>query len=148
MVDEAKLGAFVQKAINDLGGALTAKVGAARGRGPASEKGRSDNFPGLSRLSPKVIIKPGSLIKLVAKSLGDTPLDIMTQGSTAADVARLSFRISDSATAFDDSFCSVFTPGPCVWRLIGGGTGAKLARRSTTSRSSRRSRPRRGSMAT
>ena len=75
----------------------------------------------------KLIIKPGSVIKLVANSLGDTPLNIMTQGGTAGGVARLSVRISDSATAFDDSFCSVFTPGRCVWRLIGGGTGAKLA---------------------
>jgi len=70
------------------------------------------------------IVKPGNLVKLVGKSTGDTPLDIMTQGGAAGGTATTAYRVTDSSTGFDTSFCSTFSG--CVWKSIAGGSGAKL----------------------
>lgn len=70
------------------------------------------------------VIKPSKLVKLVAKSLGDTPIDILSQSGDDTGTARTSYRITDSSTGFDSSFCSTFTG--CAWKSIAGGTGAKL----------------------
>jgi len=70
------------------------------------------------------VIKPEKLVKLVGKNLGDTPIDILSQSGSASGTARTSYRITDSSTAFDTSFCSTFAG--CAWKSIAGGTGAKL----------------------
>jgi len=70
------------------------------------------------------VIKPAKLLKLVGKNLGDTPIDILSQSGADSGTARTKYRITDSSTGFDSSFCSTF--GGCVWKSIAGGTGAKL----------------------
>jgi hypothetical protein len=70
------------------------------------------------------VVKPGKLVKLVGKNLGDTPLAILTQAGVPSGIADTSYRVTDSATAFDTSFCSKFSA--CAWKSIAGGTGAKL----------------------
>jgi hypothetical protein len=70
------------------------------------------------------VIKPGNLVKLVGKNLGDTPINILAQGGDPTGTARTDFRITDSGTGFDTSFCSTFSG--CAWKSIAGGTGAKL----------------------
>ncbi|HWP64476.1 MAG TPA: hypothetical protein VNO26_01025 [Candidatus Limnocylindria bacterium] len=70
------------------------------------------------------VIKPGKLVKLVAKSLGDTPIDILSQSGAANGTARTAYRITDSSTGFDSTFCTTF--GGCAWKSIAQGTGAKL----------------------
>ena len=70
------------------------------------------------------VIKPAKLVKLVGKSLGDTPINILSQGGATSGTAHTKYRITDSSTGFDSSFCSVFSG--CSWKSIMGGTGAKL----------------------
>ena len=70
------------------------------------------------------VIKPTKLLKLVGKNLGDTPIDILSQSGADSGTARTQYRITDSSTGFDSSFCSTFNG--CAWKSIAGGTGAKL----------------------
>jgi hypothetical protein len=69
------------------------------------------------------VIKPGKLLKIVGKSLGDTPLDV---ASLAEDnqIVYTYFRVVNDGQA--TSHCSVFPPGTCTRKLIAGDTGAKL----------------------
>src|SRR5262245_47949080 len=70
------------------------------------------------------VIKPEKLIKLVGKNLGDTPIDILSQSGADTGTAHTKYRITDSSTSFDSSFCSTFSG--CAWKSIAGGSGAKL----------------------
>jgi hypothetical protein len=70
------------------------------------------------------VIKPGKLVKLVGKSLGDTPIDILSQSGADNGTAHTKYRVTDSSTGFDSSFCSKFNG--CAWKSIAGGSGAKL----------------------
>ena len=47
------------------------------------------------------VVKPGNLVKLVGKSLGDTPINVLSQGGAPSGTARTQYRITDSGTAFD-----------------------------------------------
>jgi len=69
------------------------------------------------------VIKPGKLLKIVGKSLGDTPLDVASLAEVN-QVVYTYFRVVNDAQAA--SHCSVFPPGTCTRKLIAGGTGAKL----------------------
>jgi hypothetical protein len=65
------------------------------------------------------VIKPGSVLKVVGKSLGDVPLDISTAPSGAVYVADTIVNGPDTTrlcTQFDD----------CTHKTIAGGTGYKL----------------------
>lgn len=68
------------------------------------------------------VIKPGKLLKLVGKSLGDTPLDVLGAGDPGANGVRTVFAITNGGSTF--RHCSHFTS--CVFKPIGAGTGAKL----------------------
>ena len=68
------------------------------------------------------VIKPGKLLKLVGKSLGDTPLDVMGAGDPGVDGVRTVFAITNGGSTF--RHCSLFAS--CVFKPIGAGTGAKL----------------------
>jgi cysteine-rich repeat protein len=75
-----------------------------------------------------IVIKPGKLVKLVGKNLGDTPIDIFNQGASATGVADTAFCVDNGS--IPDCFCSTF--GTCAWKSIAGGTGAKLVCRTGT----------------
>ena len=68
------------------------------------------------------VIKPGNLVKLVGKNLGDSPLDILSQSGAASGTASTAYCLLNDTTS--NCFCSEF-PG-CVWKSIAGGSGAKL----------------------
>jgi cysteine-rich repeat protein len=68
------------------------------------------------------VIKPGNLVKLVGKSLGDTPLDILSASNAAGGTAYTAYCLDNDTTS--NCFCSSLNT--CVWKSIAGGTGAKL----------------------
>jgi hypothetical protein len=69
-----------------------------------------------------VVVKPGNLVKLVGKSTGDTPMDILSTSSVAGGVANTGYCLDNSGT--QNCYCSQFNA--CVWKSIAAGTGAKL----------------------
>ena len=73
------------------------------------------------------VIKPAKLLKLVGKGLGDTPFDVLAAGDPAGPV--LTAYCVDNAGE-ENCHCSSFTG--CVWKSIGGGTGAKLVCKTGT----------------
>lgn len=68
------------------------------------------------------VIKPTNLVKLVGKSLGDTPFDILSASNAAGGTAYTAYCLTNDATS--NCFCSELNT--CVWKSIAGGTGAKL----------------------
>ena len=65
------------------------------------------------------VIKPSNLIKMAAKSLGDTPLDISTAPTGSVFVTHVVLNDVDTIR-----HCTKF--GTCVHKAIAGGTGYKL----------------------
>ena len=83
----------------------------------------------VNRLAPsgptgtKVLtIKPGKLLKIVGKSLGDAPIDILAAGAPGAPGVTTVFTITNGA--FSRRLCTAFTD--CTHRPIAADTGAKL----------------------
>jgi hypothetical protein len=74
------------------------------------------------------VIKPGNLVKLVGKNLGDTPIDIFNQGSLATGVANTAFCVDNGPDS--NCFCSTFAT--CAWKSIAAGTGAKVVCKTGT----------------
>jgi cysteine-rich repeat protein len=68
------------------------------------------------------VIKPGNLVKLVGKNLGDSPIDILSTNSEASGAATTAYCLQNDSTS--DCFCTTF--GSCAWKSIAGDTGAKL----------------------
>jgi cysteine-rich repeat protein len=67
------------------------------------------------------VIKPGTLVKVVGKSLGDTPLDILSASGATTGIAFTAYCFTNDTTS--NCFCSAHN---CVWKPIAGGSGAKL----------------------
>jgi hypothetical protein len=65
------------------------------------------------------VVKPGKLVKVVAKGLGDVPIDISTPPTGSVYVSHLLFNGDDI-----NRHCTSF--GTCSHKLIAGGTGYKL----------------------
>jgi len=74
------------------------------------------------------VVKPGKLLKLVGQGLGDTPLDIFTAGDPGAGGVETAYCVTNGAEEF--CHCSAFDP--CVFKVIAGGTGAKLVCKTGT----------------
>jgi hypothetical protein len=73
------------------------------------------------------VIKPGKLLKLVGKGLGDTELDILGAGNASGPVYT-AYCVTNGAE--ENCHCSRFTG--CILKSIAGGTGAKLVCKSGT----------------
>ena len=69
-----------------------------------------------------VVVKPGKLAKLVGKSVGDITLDLEGAGDPGAQGIKTMFRVTNGAEV--NRHCSHFTD--CSYKVLGGGTGAKL----------------------
>ena len=68
------------------------------------------------------VIKPGKLLKLVAKSLGDAPLDLLGAGAPGPGGITTTFSVTNAGQTF--RHCTRFTA--CEYKPIAAGTGAKL----------------------
>jgi len=68
------------------------------------------------------VVKQNNLVKLVGKNLGDTPINVLSQGGAASGDAETAYCVQNGSTA--NCFCS-FLPD-CSWKSVAGGTGAKL----------------------
>ena len=68
------------------------------------------------------VIKPGNLVKLVGKNLGDVPLNILSQGGVGSGTAETAYCLQNDTTS--NCFCSQLSG--CVWKSIASGSGAKL----------------------
>ena len=69
-----------------------------------------------------VVVKPGTLIKVVGRSLGDTPLDLLGAGDPGAQGVNTVVRVTNGSETH--RHCSQFTA--CSYKPFGSGTGAKL----------------------
>jgi hypothetical protein len=74
------------------------------------------------------VVKPGALVKLVGKNLGDTPIDIFNQSNSTTGAANTAYCIDNGGD--QNCFCSTFES--CEWKSIAGGTGAKVVCRAGT----------------
>jgi hypothetical protein len=73
------------------------------------------------------VIKPGTLVKLVGKGLGDVAFDILGGGDPAGAV-RTAYCVTNGGAEY--CHCSTFSG--CAYKLIAGNTGAKLVCKSGT----------------
>lgn len=73
------------------------------------------------------VLKPGKLLKLVGKSLGDTPIDLLAEGEPVGPISTV-FEVTNGGQTFQH--CSEFDPAnpahTIVFKEIAGGTGRKL----------------------
>jgi len=74
------------------------------------------------------VVKPGNLVKLVGKNLGDTAIDIFNQSNAVTGVANTAYCIDNGGD--ENCFCSTFAS--CRWKSIAGGTGAKVVCKTGT----------------
>jgi len=72
------------------------------------------------------VIKPGKLLKLVGKSLGDSPIDVAGAGDPGASGVLTEFAVTNGGPTF--RHCSAFTG--CAYQPIAAGTGVKLVCRA------------------
>jgi hypothetical protein len=79
------------------------------------------NAPGGPTEAKVGVVKPGKLLKLVGKGLGDTPLDVFGAGDPVGSVFT-AYCVDNAGDEF--CHCSEFTG--CTYKLIAGDTGAKL----------------------
>lgn len=69
------------------------------------------------------VIKPGKLLKLVGMGLGDTPADLLSEGSPIEPV-RVMYEVQNGAEWV--RHCTSFASASCAYKRIAGDTGAKL----------------------
>jgi YVTN family beta-propeller protein/cysteine-rich repeat protein len=69
------------------------------------------------------VVKPGKLLKIVGKTLGDAPLDLLGAGAPVGDVVTRYVVTNDGEHYLH---CSRFEASGVVYKEIAGGTGAKL----------------------
>ena len=74
------------------------------------------------------IIKPDGKLKLSAKSLGDTPIDILGAGSPGPGGVLTVFTVTNGAET--NRHCTLFTS--CIYKSLFGGMGAQLTCRNGT----------------
>jgi len=79
--------------------------------------------PGGATGAKVAVIKPGTLVKIVGKNLGDTPIDMIGNGAPTGSVFA-AYTVQNGATT--NKFCSEFESANCVFKEIAGGTGRKL----------------------
>ena len=85
--------------------------------------------PSGSTVAKVGVIKPGKLLKVVGKGLGDGPvIDIFATGAPTGDV-HTAFTV-DNTPGGVFSHCSTFSG--CTYKLIAADTGAKLVCKSST----------------
>jgi hypothetical protein len=74
------------------------------------------------------VVKPGKLLKLVGKGLGDVPLDVLAGGDPGAGGVRTAYCVTNGAE--EHCHCSDFTA--CTYKAIAGDSGAKLVCKTGT----------------
>jgi len=74
------------------------------------------------------VIKPGTLLKLVGKGLGDVPLEVLSAGHPGPDRVQTAYCVTNGAE--ENCHCSDFTG--CAYKLVAGGTAAKLVCKTGT----------------
>jgi hypothetical protein len=129
-LDPAQIGAELEIAWGNgaTAGSFALPVGASDGTSgwvanrPFVAKFVNRGAPAGSTAAKIGVIKPGKLLKLVGKSLGDTPLDLLGAGDPGPSGVNTVFSVTNASQAF--RHCSAFTA--CTYKPIGTGTGAKL----------------------
>jgi len=108
-------------------GAFTLPVGASDGTAgwvvnkTTVAKYVNKSAPGGSTEAKVAVVKPDKLLKLVGAGLGDVPIDVLGAGDPVGSIYT-SFCVTNGAE--EQCHCSELTG--CVWKVIAGGTGAKL----------------------
>jgi cysteine-rich repeat protein len=69
------------------------------------------------------VLKQNNLVKLVGKTLGDTPIDLILTGAPTGSVFT-AYTVRNGATV--NTFCSEWPLGTCSLKLVGADTGRKL----------------------
>jgi len=75
------------------------------------------------------VVKPGKLLKIVGKSLGDAPIDLIAAGPPSGIIIT-EYRVTNGGDTF--RYCSAFdpmTPNAVAFKEVAGGTGRKLVAR-------------------
>jgi hypothetical protein len=68
------------------------------------------------------VIKPGKLLKIVGKNLGDAPIDVLGAGHPGGGGITTVYAVNNGG--FERQHCTAFTA--CDHKPIAAGTGAKL----------------------
>jgi hypothetical protein len=126
-------------AYDSVGGAFALPVGASDGtRGWKVNSAAVAKF--VNKEAPEGItgakvgvIKPGKLLKIVGKSLGDTPIDLFADGEPTSPIVT-EFAVTNGGDTY--RHCSEFDPSDpgvtVVYKEIAGGTGRKLVAKNGT----------------
>jgi len=69
------------------------------------------------------VIKPQKLLKVIGKSLGDDPIDVVGSGAPVGDVCAV-YTVTNSGAV--RRHCTAFAQSDVSFKIIGGGSGRKL----------------------
>lgn len=125
--DPATISAALDVGYDAEDGGFTVETGASDGTAgwlvnkPTVAKFVNKNAPGDPTEAKVAVVKPGKVLKLVGKGLGDRKLDILTAGAPSGDVTVV-FSVDNDGELF--RHCTAF--GECAYKLIAADTGAKL----------------------
>lgn len=120
----------VSYSVGSATGAFTVPTGAANGwavNTMAVAKYVNRQAPSGPTQVKATVLKPGKLLKLVAKGLGDVPLDLVGAGApvtspVSLDQIRTRYCVDNGV----EQFCFTSRFAGCLYKTIAGGAGAKL----------------------
>jgi cysteine-rich repeat protein len=81
------------------------------------------NAPGAPTGAKVSVVKPGKLLKIVGKDLGDTPIDLIGAGAPTGDVCTR-FTVNNGGES--NTHCTIFPAGTYSFKSIANETGRKL----------------------
>jgi hypothetical protein len=120
-------------AYTGVGGATAGRFEAAQGASNGTDgwlvnkdavaKYVNKNAPGAPTGAKVAVVKPGKLLKIVGKDLGDVPIDLQTADAPAGDVCAV-YTVTNGGET--NRHCSVFPNAAVAFQEIAGGTGRKL----------------------
>jgi hypothetical protein len=119
--------------VGSVAGSFTLPAGASNGTSgwlvnkDTVAKYVNKDAPGGPTQAKVAVVKPGKLLKLVGKGLGDEPFDILGAGAPLGSV-RTQYCVTNGGA--ENCHCSEFTG--CAYKLLAGDTGAKLVCKTGT----------------
>jgi hypothetical protein len=136
--DAAAIDVGFQVTYDSAAGAFTIPAGGHDGtqgwlvNSPTVAKFVNSLAPGGTSGVSVAVIKPDKLLKLVGRSLGDMPIDLVAAGPPVGTIVT-EYRVTNGGDTY--RFCSAFDPAvplAVTWKEIAGGTGRKLVARGGT----------------
>lgn len=128
--DVNDIGAHVEIVYGSTRGSFVVPRGASVSGGPGwtantdrVAKYQNDSAPDGPTTTKVAVVKLGRLLKLVARGLGENPLDVLNEGAPQDDVS-VAYCVENGNDT--TCHCTQFASSTCSWKPVAKGVGAKL----------------------